>query len=96
MARITVRFYGLLVHMAETDRVDLEAENLQELVEQLEDDFGERLRDQLARFGLKEGITLPEYFLLLLNGRTIVRKRLDQIKLVPGDILNVFLPAAGG
>ncbi len=96
MARITVRFYGLLVQIAERDRVELEADNIEELLNQLEDDFGERFREQFARFGLKKDITLPEYFLLLLNGRTIVKKKFDQIKLVRGDILNVFLPAGGG
>jgi molybdopterin converting factor small subunit len=96
MAEITVRFYTLLRQMLETDRIYLEAGDLEEAVEQLEREFGSRLREQLARFGIGQNSKMLDYCVLLLNGQSVNRQELGRIKLVTGDILHVFPPAAGG
>lgn len=94
--KITVRFYTLVRQIVGTDCVFLEAEDMEEAVKQLEKRFGPRLQEPLGAFRIGKSANLLDYCLLLLNGRSIDRQRLNQIKLTAGDILYVFPPAAGG
>jgi len=98
MAKITVRFCTLLRQMVETDCVYLEADDLEEAVKQLESELGSRLQQQVVALGIGQTsrLRLRDYCVLLLNGRSVDRQKLNRIKVTPGDIMHVFLSAAGG
>ncbi len=82
MSQITVRIPINLRRKIGKDSVSIDAENVKETLEKLESKFGEKF---------SEG-----FYIFLLNGRIVDKKKLNQTKLSPGDTLYIFLPVAGG
>ncbi|HAZ31318.1 MAG TPA: hypothetical protein DCY61_01250 [Dehalococcoidia bacterium] len=89
MALVTVRFYALLRLRLSADSLHVEATDVKEVIEHLEQKFGHRFRQE---FGVDERIS--EHCLFLLNGLNL--RNLKQTRLKEGDVLHVFLPTAGG
>ncbi|MBT9159478.1 MAG: MoaD/ThiS family protein [Dehalococcoidia bacterium] len=89
MALVTVRFYALLRLRLSTDPLHVEATDVMEVIEHLEQKFGHQFRQE---FGANE--KMRESCLFLLNGLNL--RNLKQTRLKEGDILHVFLPTAGG
>ena len=97
MASIIVRFYGLWSRYLETDRLSIEAENVEGALAQVEERFGSRLRQQLEQFrvaGIQMNGKIQDYSLVLLNGINI--RNLKQTELKEGDVLHILPPSAGG
>jgi molybdopterin converting factor small subunit len=97
MASITVRFYGLWSRYLETDRLSIEAYNIEGALAQIEDRFGSCLRRQLGQFQVPEIQTngkIQDYSLVLLNGINIRNLKLTELK--EGDVLHILPPTAGG
>ncbi|MCL0060656.1 MoaD/ThiS family protein [Dehalococcoidia bacterium] len=89
MALVTVRFDALLRLRLSTDSLHVEATDVKEVIEHLEQEFGHRFQQE---FAVDEKIS--EHCLFLLNGLNL--RNLKQTGLKEGDVLHVFLPTAGG
>ncbi len=94
MPLISVRFYSLWCQYLGVDKVDLQAESLNDALAKVEDRFGSRLREQLQAKGVQVDGGIQGYSLILLNGTSL--RNLKQTSLKEGDILQIFPPAAGG
>jgi molybdopterin converting factor small subunit len=97
MASIIVRFYGLWSRYLETDRLSIEADNVEGALTQVEERFGSRLRQQLEEFrvgGIQVNGKIQDYSLVLLNGINIRNLKLTGLK--EGDVLHILPPATGG
>jgi len=96
VATITVRFYTFLCHILGVDSLPLEVDNVEEAIMQLEEKFQSRLQEQIHARGVGADIKLRDFWLLLVNGRTVDKQNLRQIRLETGDVLQFLPPAAGG
>ena len=94
MAIITVRFYSLWRQYLGIDSTALEANNIEDALAKIEDEFGARLREQLKIDGIQADGKLQDYSLILLNGTSL--RNLQQKDLKDGDVLQIFPPASGG
>ncbi len=94
MALITVRFYGLWRSYLGIDSATLQADHINGALTQLEEKFGNRLREKLERAGVRLEGKMQDYSLILLNG--IALRNLSSTDLKQGDVLHVFPPAIGG
>ena len=94
MAVITVRFYSLWRQYLGVNSVSLEADNIEDALAKIEDEFGARLREQLKIDGMQANGKLQDYSLILLNGISL--RNLRQKDLKDGDVLQIFPPASGG
>lgn len=94
MAVITVRFYSLWRQYLGVNSVSLEADNIEDALAKIEDEFGARLREQLKIDGMQANGKLQDYSLILLNGTSL--RNLRQKDLKDGDVLQIFPPASGG
>ncbi|MBU4310448.1 MoaD family protein [bacterium] len=92
MARITVRFYTTLKEKVGKGKVELEAKNVADALEELREQFGTKFTDQLYEPSGK----IKDYYILLLSGRSVDRKEIKKTTLKEGDILHIFPPIAGG
>jgi len=96
MEAITVRFYSLWQLYLGTERISLTADNVEEVINQIEEKFGSQLREQLRAHGIRANLPIRDYSLLLLNGYNVDKQNLQQVKLKAGDILHIFPLAMGG
>jgi len=96
MAEVTVRFYTIWEVFLETKSVDLVADNVEEIINQIEARFGQKYQEQLREHGILTNQPMRERSLFLLNGRSIGREDLDQVKLATGDVVHVFPLVMGG
>jgi len=94
MALITVRFYSLWRSYLGTDDTTLQADDIQDALNQLEDKFGPRLRENLEIAGVHLDGKIQDYSLILLNGITL--RNLKSTALKEGDVLHIFPPSIGG
>lgn len=94
MALITVRFYSLWRSYLGTDTATFQADDIQDLLTQLEMKFGARLRERLEAAGVHLDGKIQDYSLILLNGITL--RNLKSTALKEGDVLHIFPPAIGG
>ncbi len=94
MALITVRFYSLWRSYLSTDSTTLEADDIQSALNQLEESFGPRLRENLEIAGVHLDGKIQDYSLILLNGITL--RNLKSTALKEGDVLHIFPPSIGG
>jgi len=94
MALITVRFYSLWCSYLSTDSTTLEADDIQDALNQLEERFGPRLRENLEIAGVHLDGKIQDYSLILLNGITL--RNLKSTALKEGDVLHIFPPSIGG
>lgn len=94
MALITVRFYSLWRSYLGTDTTSLQADDIQDALTQIEEEFGGRLRERLGTAGVHLDGKIQDYSLILLNGITL--RNLKSTALKEGDVLHIFPPAIGG
>ena len=94
MASITVRFYSLWRSYLGTDSITLQADDIQDALQQLETGFGPRLRERLETAGVHLDGKIQDYSLILLNGISL--RNLKRTDLKEGDVLHIFPPAIGG
>ena len=94
MALITVRFYSLWRSYLGTDSTSLQADDIQDALAQIEEEFGGRLREKLGTAGVHLNGKIQDYSLILLNGITL--RNLGSNSLKEGDVLHIFPPAIGG
>jgi molybdopterin converting factor small subunit len=94
MALIKVRFYSLWRSYLGTDSSALQADDIQEALNQLEMKFGPRLRERLGTAGVHLDGKIQDYSLILLNGISL--RNIKSTTLKEGDVLHIFPPAIGG
>ena len=94
MASITVRFYSLWRLYLGIGNVSLEADNIDEALEQMEERFGSQLREKVQAHGIQLDEKMRDYSQVLLNGINL--RNLEQTELKDGDVLHIFPPGAGG
>ncbi len=94
MAVVTVRFYSLWRSYLGTDSTSLQADDIQDALAQIEEEFGGRLRERLGTAGVHLDGKIQDYSLILLNGITL--RNLKSTALKEGDVLHIFPPAIGG
>ena len=93
MALIAVRFYSLWRSYLGTDSTTLQADHIDDVLTQLEEKFGYRLREKLKAAGIHLDGKIQDYSLILLNG--IALRNLKSTILKEGDVLHIFPPAIG-
>jgi len=96
MASITVKFYAFLRAYLGIDTLSLEADDVGQVMAQLEGKFGAQLRAKFQALGIQADQEIQDYCLLLLNGCNVSGQNLHQVKLRAGDVLHIFPLAAGG
>ena len=94
MASITVRFYSLWRSYLGIDSSTLQADDIQDALNQLETRFGPRLREKLETAGVHLDGKIQNYSLILLNGISL--RNIKSTALKEGDVLHIFPPAIGG
>jgi molybdopterin converting factor small subunit len=94
MALITVRFYSLWRSYLGIASTTLQADHIDDVLTQLEEKFGYRLREKLETAGIHLDGKIQDYSLILLNG--IALRNLKSTTLKEGDVLHIFPPAIGG
>ena len=94
MPLITVRFYSLWRSYLGIDSTTLQADQIDDALTQLEEKFGDRLREKLETAGIHLGGKIQDYSLILLNG--IALRNLKSTALKEGDVLHIFPPGVGG
>jgi MoaD family protein len=91
MSQVEVNLFSALKEKVGKGKVSVDARNIKDALEKLENKFGDKFREQLYEKG-----AIKKYYIFLLNGRVIDVKALGQTKLSPGDILHILPPVAGG
>lgn len=94
MAKVTVKFYSLWQVYAGTEAVMLEADDLWKALEQVEEQFGARIRKGLKSKGVELPGRIEDFSLVLLNGTNI--KQVKDTALKDGDTIHIMPPLAGG
>lgn len=94
MPSVTVRFYSLWRSYLGTDSFTLQADDITDALSQIEDRFGDQLRERLKTTGVRLDGKLQDYSLILLNGISL--RNLQSNKLKDADVLHIFPPAIGG
>jgi MoaD family protein len=94
MALVTVRFYSLWRSYLGADSATLQANDIQDALDQLETRFGNQLREKLEIAGVHLDGKIQDYSLILLNGVTLRNLKANNLK--EGDVLHIFPPAIGG
>lgn len=75
-----------------TRETELEAADVQEVIDILGKQFG----DKLTKMLLESDGTLKSYFHVLVNGRHVRLQQGLKTKLIDGDIVAIFPPIGGG
>jgi MoaD family protein len=94
MALIKVRFYSLWRSYLGIDSTTLQVDYIDDLLTQLEEKFGSRLREKLETAGIYMDGKIQDYSLILING--IALRNLKSNALKEGDVVHIFPPAIGG
>ncbi len=94
MASVTIKFYSLWRQYLGIDSITIDADNLEQALAQVDEKFGQKLREQLMANGIQVDGRIHEYSLVLLNGASL--RNLKQTNLKDGDQLQIFPPATGG
>ncbi len=94
MAKVTVRLYSLWQVYAGAASTVFEAKDLEDLLEQVEQKFGSRIREKLQARKIDLSGRIDEFSLVLLNGTNI--KQVNDTSLKDGDVLHIMPPLAGG
>ncbi len=89
---VTVRMFTSLRALTGTRETELEATDVQEVIDILGKQFG----DKLTKMLLEPDGTLKSYFHVLVNGRHVRLQQGLKTKLTDGDIVAIFPPIGGG
>jgi molybdopterin synthase sulfur carrier subunit len=91
MARVIVKMFATVREAAGTDSVQVEAENVLELLENLKSMFGSRFARTVSDLGSDQ-----DRFVILINGRNPGRASVMSHDLSEGDEVAIFPPVSGG
>ncbi len=94
MASITVKFFGLWQLVLGINSINIEAENADEALLKLDNEFSAQFKQAVIKRGLKIQGPLKDNSVVLLNGVSL--SNLKNAKMKNGDILYIFPPIAGG
>ena len=89
-----MRFYSLWRSYLGIDSSTLQADDIQDALNQLETRFGPRLRERLETAGVHLDGKIQNYSLILFNGISL--RNIKSTALKEGDVLHIFPPAIGG
>jgi molybdopterin converting factor small subunit len=90
MTSITVKFYGFLCAYLGLDTLSLEADDVGQVMAQVEEKFGAQLRAKFQALGIQADQEIQDYCLLLLDGHNVSRQSLQQVKLRGGRCFAYF------
>jgi molybdopterin synthase sulfur carrier subunit len=91
-AKVTVRMFTSLRALTGTKELELEAANVQEVIDKLGKQFGEKFNQMV----LEADGSLKSYYHALVNGRHVRLQKGLQTSLSEGDIVALFPPIGGG
>ncbi len=94
MPLITVQFYTLWRQYLGIDQVSMEAENLEDALNQIDQKYGSTLKEKLQARGAKVECRIQDFSLVLLNNTSL--RNLKENTLREGDALRIFPPVMGG
>ena len=94
MAAITVQFYTLWKQYLDVDKVEIQADNLEDALDQIDKKYGKVLRDKLQFSGARVDGKIHDFSLVLLNNKSI--RNMKESLLREGDVLRFFPPVLGG
>jgi molybdopterin synthase sulfur carrier subunit len=90
--KVTVRMFTSLRALTGTRETELEAADVQEVIDLLSNRFGRKFTQMV----LESDGSLKSYFHVLVNGRHIRLQQGVQTKLSDGDVVAIFPPIGGG
>lgn len=90
--KVTVRMFTSLRALTGIRETQLEAEVVQEVIDILSNQFGDKFRKMV----LEPDGSLKSYFHVLVNGRHVRLQQGLQTPLSEGDIVAIFPPIGGG
>ncbi|MDO8056362.1 MAG: ubiquitin-like small modifier protein 1 [Candidatus Hermodarchaeota archaeon] len=90
--KVTVRMFTSLRALTGTRETELEAANVQEVI----DILGNRFGSKFSQMVLEPDGALKSYFHVLVNGRHIRLQQGVQTALTDGDVVAIFPPIGGG
>lgn len=98
MAKVTVHLYTTLKEIAQNDRIEVEAQNLDEALQILAQRFGPKFSKTLydTDKSINGGNAVRNCFNLVVNSEMAGLKNLDKKELKDGDRVYIFPPIAGG
>jgi molybdopterin synthase sulfur carrier subunit len=91
-SKVTVRMFTSLRALTGTRETELEATNVQDVIDILSERFGTKFSQMV----LERDGTLKSYFHVLVNGRHIRLQQGVQTMLSDGDVVAIFPPIGGG
>jgi MoaD family protein len=90
---ITIRFHTILYNVTGIETVDLEASDIDDLLNQVDAKYGSRIRG-LYRLG--EKISLQDFCMFMINDNMVNFHRNEKTLLNEGDTVHIMPPVAGG
>ncbi|MHA2406502.1 MAG: ubiquitin-like small modifier protein 1 [Candidatus Hermodarchaeia archaeon] len=90
--KVTVRMFTSLRALTGIRETQLEAEVVQEVIDILSNQFGDKFRKMV----LEPDGSLKSYFHVLVNGRHVRLQQGLQTPLSEGDVVAIFPPIGGG
>ncbi|MBM3167060.1 MAG: MoaD/ThiS family protein [Chloroflexi bacterium] len=94
MPLITVQFYTLWRQYLGVDQVSIEAESLEDALNQIDQRYGAVLKEKLQARGVKVDGKIQDFSMVLLNNTSV--RNLRESVLKEGDALRFFPPVMGG
>ncbi|MBM3149097.1 MAG: hypothetical protein FJ008_08160 [Chloroflexi bacterium] len=94
MPLITVQFYTLWRQYLGVDQVSIEAESLEDALNQIDQRYGAVLKAKLQARGVKVDGKMHDFSMVLLNNTNVRNLKADTLK--EGDALRFFPPVMGG
>ncbi|MBM3174040.1 MAG: hypothetical protein FJZ85_10150 [Chloroflexi bacterium] len=91
---ITVQFYTLWRQYLGVDQVSIEAESLEDALNQIDQRYGAVLKAKLQARGVKVDGKMHDFSMVLLNNTNVRNLKADTLK--EGDALRFFPPVMGG
>lgn len=91
MSRISIRLFGSLKSKAGEERFSFDAKTAEEAIKKLARKLNKNFKEHLY-----DGKKIKTHYIFLLNGKVIDMRKLDKIKLINGDALQIFSPVGGG
>jgi len=94
MSLITVQFYTLWRQYLGVEKVSMEAENLEDALNQIDQKYGVTLKEKLQARGVKVDGKIQDFSMVLVNNISL--RNLKENTLKEGDALRFFPPVMGG
>jgi molybdopterin converting factor small subunit len=94
VATITVQFYTLWKQCLGVDKVEIQADNIEDALSQIDKKYGTVLREKLQDRGTRVDGKIQDFSLVLLNNINL--RNFKGSSLREGDVLRFFPPVLGG